>query len=52
VEIDFLLRAGLTDRELRAILVDQVGCFFEPSALGLNYTQWLDRVGVLLKGEH
>jgi hypothetical protein len=52
VEIIFLLGAGLTERELRAILVDQVGCFFEPSSLGLNYTQWLERVRILLKGEH
>lgn len=52
VEIIFLVGAELTERELRAILVDQVGCFFEPSSLGLNYTRWLERVRILLKGEH
>ena len=43
-EIDRLLEAGTNEAELRAILIDQVGCYFEPASEGLNYTQWLLRV--------
>jgi hypothetical protein len=44
MEIDRLLRAGLTDDKLRAILTDQVGCYFEPASERLDYVQWLHRV--------
>ena len=43
-EIDALLAAELFENDLRTILVDQVGCYFDPSSEGLTYKQWLGRV--------
>lgn len=49
-EIDVLLAAELPEKELRTILVDQVGCYFDPSSEGLTYKQWLGRVRSALLG--
>lgn len=43
-EIDALLNADLAEIELRTILVDQVGCYYNPGSEGLTYKQWLGRV--------
>ena len=43
-EIDTLLAAALSEEELRTILVDQVGCYFDPSSEQLTYEKWLGRV--------
>lgn len=43
-EIDTLLSALLTEDELRTILIDKAGCYFDPGSLGLTYQQWLQRV--------
>lgn len=51
-EIDLLLGAGLNEDELRAILIDQVGCYFDPASEGLNYTQWLCRLRNTLQRGH
>jgi hypothetical protein len=49
-EIDVLLAAELTENDLRMILVDQVGCYFDPNSEGLTYKQWLGRVRSALLG--
>jgi hypothetical protein len=43
-EIDALLVRGLPEKDLKAILVEQIGCYFDPSSDGLTYKQWLIRV--------
>ena len=43
-EIDALMAAALPESELRTILVDQVGCYFDPGSEELTYEQWLGRV--------
>lgn len=43
-EIDTLLAAALPESELRAFLVDEIGCYFDPGSEELTYEQWLDRV--------
>lgn len=43
-EIDELLAAALSERDLRVILTNQVGCYFDPSSKGIRYEQWLDQV--------
>ena len=51
-ELDGLLTAALTEQELRTTLIDQVGCYFEPSSEGLTYKQWLDRVRSTFIGKY
>jgi hypothetical protein len=43
-EIDALLTALLPEGELKIILTDEVGCYFEPSSQGITYAEWLKRV--------
>jgi CdiI immunity protein len=43
-EITNLLVAQISENDLRAILIDQVGCYFDPSSEGISYVQWLERV--------
>ena len=43
-EIDGLLMASLPENELKTILTDEVGCYFEPTSQGITYTEWLKRV--------
>lgn len=43
-EIDALLSVPLTEGELRTILIDKAGCYFDPTSLGITYQQWLKRV--------
>lgn len=43
-EIDSLLEASLSESELGALLVERVGCYFDPGSVGLTYEQWLKRV--------
>jgi hypothetical protein len=43
-EIDALLAASLPEVDLAGILIDQVGCYFDPSSEGLTCEQWLRRV--------
>ncbi|MNT69531.1 hypothetical protein D3C72_2078570 [compost metagenome] len=40
-EIDFILSSNLSEEELRALLVNAVGCYYEPNSQGINYQQWL-----------
>lgn len=44
VEIDMLLAAHLSENELRDILINKAGCYFEPESLGISYKQWLKKV--------
>jgi len=43
-ELDVLLARPLDEEELRAILIGEVGCYFDPASLGISYRQWLSRV--------
>ncbi|MFC5743176.1 contact-dependent growth inhibition system immunity protein [Dyella tabacisoli] len=43
-EIDGLLADPPSESALREILVDKVGCYFDPSSQGLSCEQWLRHV--------
>lgn len=43
-EIDEILANPPSESDLREILVDKVGCYFDPSSQGLSYGQWLRHV--------
>ncbi|WP_375055093.1 contact-dependent growth inhibition system immunity protein [Zobellella sp. DQSA1] len=43
-EIDILLAAHLSESELRDILINKVGCYFDPESQGITCEQWLKRV--------
>jgi len=43
-EIDALLASSLRESELKTILIDQAGCYFDPSSLGITCEEWLQRV--------
>jgi CdiI immunity protein len=40
-EIDSLLAAALSEAELRAVLVDELGCYFDPASKRLSSAEWL-----------
>ncbi|WP_196248108.1 contact-dependent growth inhibition system immunity protein [Ralstonia solanacearum] len=42
-EIDALLAASLSDVELKDILTEEVGCYFNPGSESLTYREWLMR---------
>ena len=44
VEIDMLLAAHLPENELREILVNMIGCYFNPESQGISHEQWLKKV--------
>lgn len=44
LEIDTLLAVLPPEDELRAILIDKVGCYFDPSSQGITYEHWFRRV--------
>lgn len=41
IEIDMLLATMPSDDELRLILIDKIGCYFEPASQGITCEQWL-----------
>ncbi|WP_106856682.1 contact-dependent growth inhibition system immunity protein [Caballeronia novacaledonica] len=43
-ELDVLLGLGLSEAELSLVLVDQLGCYFDPKAKGSTCSQWLKQV--------
>jgi len=43
-EIDALLKESLSESELRMFVINRLGCYFEPSAVGLSYVDWLGTV--------
>lgn len=43
-EIGELLGSSFPEERLKTILVDEIGCYFEPSSLGITCEQWLKRV--------
>lgn len=43
-EIRVLLQSSLTEEELREVMTNRVGCYFEPSSRGMSYRQWLGDV--------
>lgn len=42
--IDELLASGLPEDQLKAILIDKAGCYFDPGAIGITYETWLKKV--------
>ncbi|KPC52528.1 contact-dependent growth inhibition system immunity protein [Amantichitinum ursilacus] len=42
-EIDALLAASLPEDELRSLMAESAGCYFDPGSEGLTYEQWLKR---------
>jgi hypothetical protein len=40
-EIDFFLNLNLSEGAVRTILVDTIGCYYDPASHGINYQQWL-----------
>lgn len=50
-EIDALLASSPDEQELRTIVIEQMGCFFEPSVIGMTYRAWLSQVAQRLN-EH
>lgn len=43
-EIEMLLAAALSEDQLKEILVNKVGCYFDPKSQGATYEQWLRKV--------
>jgi hypothetical protein len=43
-EIDWLLTQNLAEEDLRTILVDEIGCYFEPASKGVTWKEWLQQV--------
>jgi CdiI immunity protein len=43
-EIDLVLAAALPEEELRAVLVNELGCYFDPASKRLSSEQWLKHV--------
>ena len=48
-EIDSILKSGISEGDLRTILIDRIGCYLEPLSIGYDYVQWLRRVRSFLK---
>lgn len=44
IEIEMLLALGLSEDQLKEILVNKVGCYFDPESQGATYAQWLRKV--------
>lgn len=40
-EIEEILNAHLSESDLRELLINEVGCYFEPASNGMTYKQWL-----------
>lgn len=43
-EIDALLAASLSDAEIRTLMIETAGCYFDPGSVGMSYSEWLMRV--------
>lgn len=43
-EVEKLLSIHRSETELREIMIDEVGCYFEPQSVGMSYREWLGRV--------
>lgn len=43
-EIDELLASSLPEDQLKAILIDKAGCYFDPGAIGMTYGIWLKKL--------
>ncbi|HZF41808.1 MAG TPA: contact-dependent growth inhibition system immunity protein [Sphingomonadaceae bacterium] len=43
-EIRGLLASDLSDAELKMVMTDEVGCYFEPKSNGQTYREWLSEV--------
>lgn len=47
-EIDALLEASLAEGDLRKLMIERVGCYFEPGSIGMSFGQWLVRAREVL----
>ena len=43
-EIDYLLASDWGEGQLKVILIDQLGCYFDPAADGMTYEFWLKKL--------
>lgn len=48
-EIRDLLAGEPSESDLRSILIDQIGCYFQPHSIGLDYRLWLEHLYRVLK---
>ncbi|UCV04242.1 contact-dependent growth inhibition system immunity protein [Dechloromonas denitrificans] len=51
-EIDELLGSSLTSDELGEVLINKLGCYFDPATLGLTCEQWLKKVRQEFQHQH
>ena len=50
IEIDGLLRSNLSEEEIAEVIMDQVGCYYDPASANQSYRDWLAAVSRQLKG--
>ena len=43
-EIEQILRVEYSEDDLRNIMTNKVGCYFDPTSLNMTYVDWLSRV--------
>ena len=43
-ELKGLLSTNMSDLELRVIMTNEIGCYFDPSSKGQTYREWLGSV--------
>ena len=48
-EIELLLNSHLSESDLGAVLVEHIGCYFEPASIGFGQVDWLRRVQEILR---
>lgn len=49
-EIDQLLAVPRSEIDFRMIMVDKVGCYFDPASQGMTYGDWLRKVREVFSG--
>lgn len=49
-EVEKLLSTPLSESNLRWIMENELGCYFDPIAIGMSYKDWLERVREILSG--
>jgi hypothetical protein len=43
-EIDMLLSEARSESDWREIIINQIGCYFEPESEGVTYSEWLTQL--------
>jgi len=44
MEIDELLASNLSEDQLKTVLMNKFGCYFDPGAIGATYENWLKKL--------